>query len=87
MVNLLQMVFQLFKGSLTFKNQSIIILEGQFRLFTGVQTGLQWLVIITKKNQLVNTWEKGQWLCPAIIQTYNCSVCFKKNEKMTNICK
>ena len=49
MVNLLQMVFQLFKGSLTFKNQSIIILEGQFRLFTGVQTGLQWLVIITKK--------------------------------------
>ena len=50
MVNLLQMVFQLFKGSLTFKNQSIIILEGQFRLFTGVQTGLQWLVIITKKS-------------------------------------
>ena len=70
MVNPLQMIFQLFKDSLTFKkliNNYFGLLEGQLMIFTGVQTGLQWLVIITEKNNWYIPGKNGRG-CPVGFQ-------------------
>ena len=84
MVNLLQMIFQIFKGSLTFKK-----LVNNY--FGGTIEAFYWsanrVAVIGNHHKKKPT---GKYLGKSSVKihSYKYSVCFKKHhEKITNICK
>ena len=60
MVNLLQMIFQLFKGSLTLKKPVNDYFGGPIEAFYWSANRVAVIGNHHRKNQLVNTWEKCQ---------------------------
>ena len=71
MVNLLQMIFQLFKGSLTFKKLVNDYFGGPIEAFYWSANRVAVIGNHHRKNQLVNTWEKCQGYFPWVLPSKN----------------